>query len=105
MGHRRRLKRALRALKVETMRSKLVEDDGDVLYMLRPRRAVDENVIEKDQHKQSQVGVKDIVHQRPECGRRVGEAKGHHSELVVAVVRSESCLGNVIGVHPHPVVA
>jgi hypothetical protein len=29
------------------VRSKLVEDDGDVLQVFRPRGAVDENVIKK----------------------------------------------------------
>jgi hypothetical protein len=33
------------------VRWKLVEDDGDVLQVLRPRGAVDEDVIKKNKHK------------------------------------------------------
>ena len=87
------------------MRPKLVEDDGNVLQMLRPQRAVDENIVEKDQHKPPQVGAKDIVHQRLECRWGIGEAERHHQELVVAVVGAEGGLGNVVGVHLHLVVA
>jgi hypothetical protein len=40
---------------VEAVRSKLVEDDGDVLEVLCPRRAVYENVIKKYQHEPPQL--------------------------------------------------
>jgi hypothetical protein len=33
------------------MRSKLTEDDGEVLQVLRPRGAVDQDVVKKYQHK------------------------------------------------------
>jgi hypothetical protein len=33
------------------MRSKLVEDDGDLLKVLRPRSAVDKYIIKENEHK------------------------------------------------------
>jgi hypothetical protein len=47
VGHGRRPEQALQALKVQLVRSKLVEDDGDVLEVLPPRRTIDENVIKE----------------------------------------------------------
>ena len=51
VGDGRRPERALRALKVEVVRPKLVEDDGDVLEVLGPGGAVDKNVIKENKHK------------------------------------------------------
>ena len=51
VGDGRCPERALRALKVEVVRPKLVEDDGDVLEVLGPGGAVDKNVIKENKHK------------------------------------------------------
>jgi len=83
------------------MRPKLVEDDGNVLEMLRPRRAVNENVVEKNQHKPPQERPQDVVHQGLEGRRGVGEAERHHQTLVVAMMSAEGRLGDVVWVHPH----
>ena len=48
VGDGRCPERALRALKVEMVRPKLVEDDGDVLKVLCPGGAVDKNVIKEN---------------------------------------------------------
>ena len=87
------------------MRPKLVEDDGDVLKVLRPRGTVDQNVIEKHQHKPAQVWAQDVVHQCLERRGGVGETERHHQKLVVAVVGAERRLGHVLRVHAHLVIA
>src|SRR4051812_17620021 len=51
VGDGRCPERALRAFKVEMVRPKLVEDDGDVLEMFGPGGAVDKNVIKENKHK------------------------------------------------------
>lgn len=40
-----------------------------------------------------------------ECGRCVREAKGYDEEFDVVVVGIEHCLINIIGMHPHLVIA
>jgi hypothetical protein len=87
------------------MRSKLVEDDGDVLEVLRSRGVVDKNGIKENKHKPAQVGAEDIVHQSLKGRRGVGEAKRHHQELEVAMMSLKCCLGDIIRMHPHLVVA
>ena len=75
-----------------------------MLEMLGPRRAVNENVVEENQHEPAEEGAEHIVHQCLECRRGVGEPKRHHQELEVAVVGAESGLLDVRRVHPHLVV-
>jgi hypothetical protein len=87
------------------MRSKHVEDDGDVLEVLRPRGAVDKNVIKENKHKPAQLWSEDVVHQSLKGRRGVEEAKRHHQELEVAMMSPKRRLGDIIRVHPHLVVA
>jgi hypothetical protein len=49
VGHRRGPKRTLGTFEVETMGAEGVEDDADVLQVLRPRGAIDQYVIKKQQ--------------------------------------------------------
>jgi hypothetical protein len=105
VGHGRRPEQALQSLKVQLVRSKLVEDDGDVLEVLPPRRTIDENVIKENQHKSPQVRAHDVVHQGLERCRGVGEPKRHDQELVLAVVSVERCLIDVVRELAHLVVA
>jgi len=76
-----------------------------VLQVLRPRGAVDQDVIEKHQHEPAKVRAEDVVHQRLERGWRIGEAERHHQELVVPLVSAERRLADVVRVHAHLVVA
>lgn len=87
------------------MRSKLVEDDGHVLQVLRLRRTVDKNVIKENKHKVAQVGAEHIVHQCLECRRGIGEAKRHHQELEVAMMSPECRLRDIVRMHPHLMIA
>jgi hypothetical protein len=72
-----------------------------VLERLRPCGAVDEDVVEEDEDEAAQ----DLVHERLECRRGVGEPKCHDQELEVAMVCMERRLGDVLVVHPNLVVA
>jgi len=75
-----------------------------MLQVLRPRRAVDQNVVEENQHEPTEEGAEHVVHQRLKCRRGVGEPKRHHQELEVAVVGAERRLLDVRRVHAHLVV-
>jgi hypothetical protein len=72
-----------------------------VLLVLRPGRAVDEDVVEENKHEASEEVVEDAVHHRLEHGWCVGEAKLHHKELEVAVMCAERHFGDVVRVHKH----
>ena len=64
--HRRCAERALGLLDGEMVRAQSVEHRTNMLQMLCPRRAIDENIIEEDEHESSQEGPEDVVHQRLE---------------------------------------
>lgn len=81
-----------------------VEDDPYVLQVLCPRRVVYQYVVEKDQHEPTEIRPEDVVHQRLEGGRGIGEAKRHHQEFVVSLVSTERRLVDVVQVHPHLVI-
>jgi hypothetical protein len=89
---------------VEAVRPQCDEDDGDVLEVRRPRRAIDQYIIQKYQDKQPQVGAQHVIHKRLKRCRRIGEAEGHDQKLVVAMVGAERRLGDVVGPHTHLVV-
>jgi len=91
-------------LKMKMMCSKLVEDDGDMLEVLRPWGDVDKNIIKEIEHKPVQVGAEDVVHQSLKSCWCIGETKRHDQELKVAVMSPKRCLGDIIRVHAHLVV-
>ena len=97
LGHRGGPKRAFGMLEVETVGAESVEDDADVLQVLRPRGAIYQDIIEKHQHEPAEIWAEDVVHQCLESGRSVGEAKRHHQELVVPLVCPECRLADVFG--------
>jgi hypothetical protein len=76
-----------------------------MLEVLRPGCAVNQNIVEENQHKPPKVWSEYVVHQSLEGGRCFRESEQHDQKLVVAMVGAECRVGNVIGVHPHLVVA
>ena len=68
----------------------------NMLQVFLPCADIDENVIEEYQHKLPQLTTENVVHTRLECGRSIGQPKGHHQELKVTVITSESGLGNIL---------
>ena len=50
-------------------------------------------------------GAEHVVHQSLESSRCVGKAERHDQELKMAMVSAERHLGDVVGVHPHLMVA
>jgi hypothetical protein len=105
VGHRRGPKRTLGTFEVETMGVEGVEEDADVLQVLRPRGAIDQYVIKKHQHEPTEIRAEDVVHQCLESGRGIGEAERHHQKLVVPLVSAERHLADVVRVHPHLMIA
>ena len=52
--------------------------------------AVDEDIIEENQHKAAQTQSQSTIHCTLKCAWRTGEAERHHSELVLTQVSLES---------------
>lgn len=53
---------ALRVLQVEAVCLQGVEDEADALEVLGPRRAINENIAEENQHAPAKKGRENIVH-------------------------------------------
>ena len=71
----------------------------DVPLVLLQRAAVDEDVVEEDEHELVQLLAEGVLHERHEGRRRVGQAHGQHQPLVVAVARRERRLAHVLRRH------
>ena len=87
------------------MHPKCVEDNAEVLQVFGPGGAIYESVVKEHKHEPTQKGAEHIVHQSLKSHRCVGKAERHDQELKMAMVSAERRLGDVIGVHPHLVVA
>lgn len=96
---------ALGSLKHQVIGADGGEDGPDVLQVLGPSCAVDQNVVKENEYKAMKKWGKHRVHQRLERRRSIGEAEWHHQELKVALVCAERRLVDVVGMHPHLVVA
>ena len=99
VGHRGGVEGALGLLEEETMCPESAKDEADVLEVCCPRCAVNEDVVEENQHKPAEECLEDVVHPRLESRRRVAQAERHDQELKVAMVGAEGGLGDVLGVH------
>jgi hypothetical protein len=53
-----------------------IKDETNVLKVLGPWRAADQNVTEEDQHKLAEEGPKDVVHESLECASALERPKG-----------------------------
>ena len=60
--------------------------------MLLQGCAIDEDIIQKYQHKFPEKWLKDLVHDTLKCCWGICQAKWHHLELIVAMVSLEGCL-------------
>jgi hypothetical protein len=68
-------------------------------------RAVDQYVIEEHKYKISQVMLEYVILEVLERRGSIGKSKWHYQLLEMATEGSESCLVNVLGLHPDLVVA
>lgn len=75
-----------------------IEDKEHMLQMLGPRWVVDQDVKEVN-HKSSEEGLEDIIHERLEHSQPIVVAGRHDEELEVPMVCAEHCLFNVMQVH------
>ena len=73
--------------------------------VLLQRLAVDEDVVEEDEHEVVEERAEGLVHQVHEGGGRVGQPERQHEELEVPVARAERGLRHVLGVDADLVVA
>ena len=73
--------------------------------MCHPGATIDENVIEEDQDKLSEIWFEDVIHKTLESRRGIAETKWHDQELIMAFMSSESRLGNVDLLHANLVIA
>jgi hypothetical protein len=82
----------------------LVENEAHMAEVLRPRRAEDEDVIEKNQYEPPEEGLQHIIHQGLKCRRCVRQLEGHEQELEQPLVGAEGCHLDVVRVHVHLVI-
>ena len=90
---------------MELVRPKCLEDNAEVLQVFSPGGAIYEYVVKKHKHEPAQKGAEHVVHQSLESHRCIGKTERHDQELKMAMVSAEHRLDDVIGVHPHLVVA
>jgi len=67
--------------------------------------AINQNVIDVNNHTDVEERFQDILNQGLECGRGIGESKGHDLILIVAISGTECCFLDVIFVDPNLVVS
>jgi len=103
ISHRVFAERAL-ALEGESVRAEYLEDGTYVLKVSRPRRTVDEDVVEEDEDETAKERLQDTVHQGLERRWRICGTERYDDELEVAMVGAEGRLGDVLRVHGHLVV-
>jgi hypothetical protein len=72
------LTKALGPFDDEVVLPESLQHRPDMLEMLAPRVAEEQDVIEEDEHKDTDEVLKGVIHDHLECRRRVGEAEGHH---------------------------
>jgi hypothetical protein len=72
--------------------------------MLAPRVAEDQDVVEEDEHEDTDEVLEGVIHEHLECHRCVGEAEGHHQEHEVVVVCPEDRLLIVRWLHANLVI-
>jgi hypothetical protein len=101
--------RALGFLDEEAVLMENVEDGAYMTKMVgpcgAPCGAVDEYIIEENQHELAEERPQDVIHESLECRRSVAQPERHDQELVEAVVSAERSLGDILGAHPDLVIA
>lgn len=85
-----------RELGIETMFTKIQENEAKVLFMLLIGFGLDKDIIEIDYHKLVEILHENVVHQTRESGRSICEAKRHDGVFVEAITSFEGCLGYVL---------
>jgi DNA-directed RNA polymerase subunit F len=83
-------------LGIETVFTKLQEDEAKMLFMLLIGLGLDKDIIKIDYHKLVEVLHENVVHQPRESGRSISEAKGHDGVFVETITSFEGCLGYIL---------
>ena len=96
---------ALAELAVEFPLAHAQHDLAQMLLVLLQRPAVDEDVVEEDQHELVELLAEGGLHQRHELGRRVRQPHRQHEPLEVTVARGERGLLDALGRHANLPVA
>ena len=74
---------------IKTMLPKFLEDNMDVTSMIFLGLGINENIINKDDHKDIKFLHEDAIHQIHEISRCIGEAEGHDSEFIKTISISD----------------
>ena len=96
---------ALGDVALELRIAKSVEDTPNVAFMVSPRWAVDQDVVEVDNDKVVKKVAEELIHGPLERRRSIAQAKRHNAKLVGAIARRESSHGHAVGGHGYLVVA
>jgi hypothetical protein len=81
------------------MLAEQLQEDIYMLKMCRPSATIDEDVVEEDQDKFSEIWSAEVIHKALKSRGGITETKWHDQELIMAFMSSESCLGNVNFLH------
>jgi hypothetical protein len=103
--HRGAPKNALGTFDEEAIGAHLLEHQLDVLQVLGPSGAINQNVVKENQNEFPNVGLEDHIHQRLKCSQHVRQFEQHDRELAVALMSMKGHLLNVIWMHLYLMVA
>ena len=81
------------------------ENVAKMSFMFLSGSTIDEDVIEVDDYVLVENVMKDVIHERLECSRRVAETEGHDEEFKMSILGPKGCLGLVTFSHPDKVVS
>ena len=73
--------------------------------MICPGFSIDEDIIKENSDKMMEKGTEDMVHEALEGGGGITQAKGHDRKLIVSLMSSKGCLGDVCLFHTYLVIA
>jgi hypothetical protein len=73
--------------------------------MILPCSIVNEDFVEENKDKASEERLENIIHESLESGGGVGEAKGHHKELIMSLVSPKGHFSNILRAYPNLVIA
>lgn len=60
---------------------------------------INQNIVEEDDYEFMQIRSQGLIHSGLNGSRSVTQAKQHHEEFIMPVMRSEGCLANILRRH------
>ena len=83
-------------LSIELMLLENVKNNAKMLYMFLLILAVDENVIQENHNKLTQVILEEVVHATLECSWSISKTKWHYLPFIMAILSAKSSARDVV---------